>query len=259
MRIPIRMIGLATTFFWIFLIAFAVTAVYSLKDLQFDFGEPQTGTTADNRLFFSMPIKIFNRGFYDIGYFNVTSQIMRGDGAIVASGTTFVPVIRKGEEIATTHMVTVSIGDLLQGNQNFLFNNAELRICESMGMRVAEMIPVQVSTNFSVPWGAPLYGFALGAPEYSTYNATHLRVVVPVSFENHSFFDLAGTIQLRMLDSMSAFVGYGQTPVEARQSSSFNGFVEFYVEPPELTGSGRFEVSFLSPIFNYGPWVIPYG
>ena len=259
MRIPIRMIGIATTFFWIFLIAFAVTAVYSLKDVQFDFGEPQTGTTADNRLFFSMPIKIFNRGFYDIGYFNVTSQITSGDGAIVASGTTFVPVIRKGEEITTSHMVTVSIGDLLQSNRNYLFNNTELRICESVGMRVAEMIPVQASTSFSVPWGAPLYGFALGAPEYSTYNATHLRVVVPVSFENHSFFDLAGTVQLRMFNSTGVYAGFGQTSVGARQGSSYDGLVEFYVGASRLTRSGSFEVSFLSSVFNYGPWVIPYG
>ena len=26
-----------------------------------------------------------------------------------------------------------------------------------------------------------------------------------------------------------------------------------------VTQSGSFEVSFLSPILNYGPWVIPYG
>jgi hypothetical protein len=259
MRIPIRMIGLATTFFWIFLIAFAVTAVYSLKDVQFDFGQPQTGTTADNRLFFTMPIRIFNGGLYNIGNFNVTSQVMRTDGAIIASGTTFVPVIRKGEEISTSHMVTASINDLLQSSQNYLFNDAELRIDESVGMSVAEMIPVQASTNFSMPWGAPLYGFALGTPAYSMYNATHLRVVVPVSFENHSFFDLAGTIQSRMFNSTGAFVGDGQTPITARQTSSYNGNIELRIGAQGLTQSGSFEVSFLSPILNYGPWVIPYG
>ena len=259
MRIPIRMIGLATTFFWIFLIAFAVTAVYSLKDVQFDFGQPQTGTTADNRLFFTMPIRVLNRGLYNIGNFNVTSQVMRTDGAIVASGATFVPVIRKGEEISTSHMVTASINDLLQNSQNYLFNDAELRICESVGMSVAEMIPVQASTNFSMPWSAPLYGFALGKPAYSMYNATHFRVVVPVSFENHSFFDLTGTVQLRMLNSTGAFVGDGQTPIMARQTSSYNGNIELHIEAQGLTQSGSFEVSFLSPILNYGPWVIPYG
>jgi hypothetical protein len=259
MRIPIRMIGLATTFFWIFLIAFAVTAVYSLKDVQFDFGQPQTGATADNGLFFTMPIRIFNGGLYDIGNFNVTSQVMPTDGAIVASGSTFVPVIRKGEEISISHMVTVSINDLLQNGRDYLFNDAELKIYESVGMSVAEMIPVQASTNFSMPWGAPLYGFALGTPAYSMYNATHLRVVVPVSFENHSLFDLAGTLQLRMFNSTGAFIGDGQIPITARQTSSYNGNVELHVGAQGLTQSGGFEVSFLSPILNYAPWVIPYG
>jgi len=56
------MISIATTFFWIFLIVFLVSAVYSFKDVQFDFGEPQIGLTSDNKILFSLPITIDNKG-----------------------------------------------------------------------------------------------------------------------------------------------------------------------------------------------------
>jgi len=63
MRVPIRMIGIATTFFWIFLIAFFVSAVYSVKDVHFDFGEPQMDVTSHNKVVFSLPVSIANSGF----------------------------------------------------------------------------------------------------------------------------------------------------------------------------------------------------
>jgi len=40
MKILIRMIGIATTLFWIFLIVFFISAVYSAKDIDFDFWSP---------------------------------------------------------------------------------------------------------------------------------------------------------------------------------------------------------------------------
>lgn len=259
MRIPIRMIGIATTFFWIFLIAFAISAVSSIKDMQLNFGEPQMSAISNNRVQISLPITVGNGGYYNIGYFNMTTEILGSQGQTVTRGSTLIPVIRKGENVTALHNITVDISELMQADQNYLFNDTDLRIYASLGMRLAELIPVQASTNMSMPWGAPLYNFALGTPQYSIYNATHSRVVIPVSFENHAFFDLAGDLQLRMFNSGGSSVGEGQTSVGVPQGSFFNGQVELYVQMNGVTPQGHFEVSFLSPIFNYGPWVIPYG
>jgi len=220
------MIGLATTFFWIFLFAFLSTAVYSVKDVQFNFGDPQTTTNTNNEIIFSLPVTIGNRGYYDIGSFKIVTEIYDNDGLPITSGSTFVPVIRKNEDVTVTHNMTISASELLQRSQDYLFNDSEILIYTAVGMSVAEVIPVQASTNFSTHWGAPLYNFALGEPEYTPYNVTHFRVTVPISFENHAFFDLLGSVQVKMYSSSNAPVGEGQTSIEAYANSPYNGNVE---------------------------------
>jgi len=233
--------------------------LYSVKDVKLDFGEPQMVVTSDNKLLFSLPITIVNRGYYSIGLFNVTTGISDEEGFIIARGSTFIPAIKKDENVTVAHNMTIDVNDLLQSPQKYLFNDTELRIHETLSMSVAEFIPVQASTNISLPWGAPLYGFTLGEIEYTPYNRTHLRAVVPVSFENHAFFDLTGNIQMLMYNSSDLLLNEGQTVIEALQSSAYDGYVELYVPTAGITESGRFEVYFLTPLFNSGPLVIPYG
>jgi len=93
------MISIATTFFWIFLIVFLVSAVYSFKDVRFDFGEPQIGLTSDNKILFSLPITIDNKGYYNIGSFNVTTEILDRKGFMITRASTFIPVIEKGGSV----------------------------------------------------------------------------------------------------------------------------------------------------------------
>lgn len=259
MRIPIRMIGIATTFFWIFLIAFFISAVYSAKDVHFQFSEPQICVTADNEVVLSLPVAIENRGFYNIGFFNITTEISDEEGFAITHGSTFIPVIKRNDVETITHNMTIDINNLLNADQSYLFNDAELRIYQMVSMRIAEAIPVQASTNLSMPWGAPFYNFGLGEPESADFNLTHFRVTVPVSFENHASFDIAGNIQIRMYNETDLLVADGETAIEVPQHSPYNGFVEFYVLISKRTNSGRFEVYFLTPFFTYGPLVIPYG
>ena len=259
MRIPIRMIDIATTFFWIFLIAFFASAVYSVKDVHFDFGEPQMHVTSDNKVVFSLPMSIANSGFYNIGSFNISTEISDKEGFTITRGSTFVPVIKKNIVVTITHNMTIDLNDLLQQDKNYLFNDTELKIYEAVGMRIADVIPVQASTNFSMPWGAPLYNFTLGEPAYAPYNLTHFRVTIPISFENHAFFDLVGNMQIRMYNSTGACVGRVRTSLEAYGNSPYNRFIEFYVSMTGTTPTGRFEIYFSTSMFDYGPLVIPYG
>ena len=253
------MMGIATTFFWIFLIAFFVSAVYSVKDVHFDFDEPQVSLTADNEMIFSLPVSITNRGFYNIGSFNISTEISDKEGFTITRGSTFIPVINKNDVATVTHNMTIDVNGLLQRDQNYLFNDTELKIYEAVSMRIADVIPVQASTNLSMPWGAPLYNFSLAEPAYAPYNLTHFRVTVPISFENHAFFDLVGDMRIRMYNSTGARVGRGRTSLEAYANSPYNGFIEFYVSMTGTTPTGRFEVFFSTSIFDYGPLVIPYG
>jgi len=259
MNISIRMIGIATTVFWVFLLAFAFSAVYSVKDVQFHFGEPQVGVNADNQLYFSLPISLANRGFYNIGHFNVTSRILDVNGSEIAHGSTFVRVINKGEEVTAFHNMTLDISDLLQRSQFYLFNDSDLTVREWVGLWLAEVIPVQASTNFTLPWGAPLYNFSVGQTTVSFYNVTHSRIAVPIGFENHALFDVVGAFQINVYNG-DMLNGEGRTDVAVLQHNRYDGLAEVYVRnSPAVTTSGRVEIYFSSSVFNYGPWVIPYG
>ena len=263
MRIPIRMIDIATTFFWTFLIAFSVSAVYSVKDIHFDFGQPQIEVTPDNKIIFSQLMSITNKGFYNIGSFNISTEVADKEGFTITRGFTFTLVINKNDTVTVTHNMTIDINDLLQQNKNYLFNDTELKIYEKVGLSIAEVIPVQGSANFSMPWGAPLYNFTLGTPEFAPLiipgSTARYRVTVPMSFENHAFFDLTGTVQVRMYNSTNVLIGEEQDAMEARQDSSYHESLEFYIPATHLTIDGHFEVFFATPFFNYGPLVVPYG
>jgi len=251
------MISISTTFFWIFLIVFLVSAVYSVKDVQFDFGEPQIGLTSDNKILFSLPITIDNKGYYNIGCFNLTTEILDREGFMITRASTFIPVIEKDRQVMATHNVTIDINDL-QNSQDYLFNDTELEVRETVSIKLAEVIPVQASTNVSMPWGAPLYNFTLGKIEYAGLNGTHMTVTVPISFENHASFDLTGSIQMRMYNSTEILVSEGQTTIETPQNTQYYGHVELNVPAIGITENGYFEVYFLTPLFEFGPLVIPY-
>jgi len=259
MRIPIQMLSIATTFFWLSLILFFVSAVYSVKDVRLEFGEPQIDTTSDYKILFSLPITVDNKGYYSIGSFNVTTEISDKEGFIITRSSTFISKIEQGKEITTAHNVTIDMDALSQDNQEYLFNDTELEIHEIIGLKLAEVIPVQASTNFSIPWGAPLYNFTLGKIEYSAYNRTHMRAIVSISFENHAFFDLTGNIQISMYKSPNIFLRQGQTTVNAPQNALYRGQIELTVPIAGIPEDGYFEAYFLTPFFNFGPLVIPYG
>ncbi|MEM2971781.1 MAG: hypothetical protein QW270_05090 [Candidatus Bathyarchaeia archaeon] len=259
MKVPIRVMGMATTFFWMFLIAFFVSAVYSVKDLHFNLGEPQMGLTADNNIVVSLPITITNDAFYNIGSFSMATEISEKDGFVIANATTFIPIIEKSETVTAARNMTVNFTSLLENNSNFLFNDTELQIYVVVGMKVAEIIPVQASTNLSVPWGAPLYNFMIGEPEYSHFNLTHFLVILPISFENHAFFDVVGNIQVQMYNNADVLVGFGQTAIDAPQHTLYNGFVEFYIRVDGVTPTGFFEVNVYTPTFSCESLRFPYG
>jgi len=259
MQLSIRMIGIATTVFWVFLAAFVVLAVYSVKDLNLDFGQPVAGLDADGDLLISLPITIVNRGYTNLEAFRVATQVMGSDGAVIARGSTSVPVVRRDSSVVTTHNVSANLDDLLSRHGSFLFNDTELTLNATVGITLAQLVPVEARANFSVPWGAPLYDFAVGMPAFAPEEATSMVVSVPVSFENHAFFDLEGDIRLLMFDSSDRLVAEGGTALDVAQHTSYSGNIDLVFATSALTSSGKFEVYVHAGLFDYGPLVIPYG
>ena len=263
MNVPIRALGIATSIFWVLLIAFIALAAYSVKDLNFDVGEPQFTTDPNGQLMFSLPLYIDNRGYYSLKEFSLSTVFSNAEGSEISRANTYVPVIQHGENITILHNVTLSADSLFEEGEQYLFNDSDLTVSVTAGLNFAELLPAQISTNFTFPWGAPFYNFALGDPSFGRFNFTHGAVAVPMSFENHAAFDLVGNIRIELYDSVNSFLGESQTLVNVPQFSSYDGNVEFHVSLNAVSlsaaRSGYFNVYFSTLLFEYGPLVIPYG
>ena len=152
---------------------------------------------------------------------------------------------------------------LLEKGEQYLFNDNNLNVFLTAGLNFAELLPAQITTNFTFPWGAPFYNFALGEPSYGDLDSTYATVVVPMSFENHAVFDLAGNIRIELYNSMDSVIGESQTLIYVPQHSAYEGNVEFSVPLSTTSLSAaqnwHFDVYFNIGFFEYGPLVIPYG
>jgi len=263
MNVPIRALGIATSIFWVLLIVYIALAAYSVKDLNFDIGEPQFTTAPDGQLLFSLPLYIDNRGYNNLKEFQLSTVFSDAEGSEISRANTFVPVILHGENITIYHNVTLSTDSILEKSEQYLFNDNNLTVSVTAGVNFAELLPAQISTNFTYPWGAPFYNFALGEPSLGRFNRTHGTTTVPISFENHAAFDLVGNIRIKLYDSVDSLLGESQTLFTVPQHSPYNGDLEFHV--PLNTASlsaaqnGHFNVYFSTPLFEHGPLVIPYG
>lgn len=267
MDVPIRMIGIATTFFWVFLVIFGLTAIYSARDLGFNFGSSDVAVIPSGQLVFFQPIIVSNKGFYDIGLFNISTMVSDVNGSAIANAFSSIPVIATGSEVTIKHNTTIDLSGFLQNHTQFLFEDAQLNVDETVSMQIAEMIPVQAKGNFTVPWGAPLYNLRIGNPTFEMYNMTHARVMVPVSFENHAVFDIIGNLRIRLFtddSDGSMFMGEDQSAVNAPQHSSYTGNIELFVTAASTVTlspvmKGHREAYFETPMFNCGPVTLSYG
>lgn len=258
MDFSIRMIGFASTIFWILLVAFFASAVYSVKDLHINLGEPRLNLTTDGWAVVSIPLNIENMGYHSLSNFNLTTKIADLNGTKITEGSTFIPLVERGGKIAVFHNLTFNLNMLVEKGAYYLFNDSTLTVYAKIGVKLAEAIPVQASSNFSVPWGAPFYNFQLGQPTIEPVNFTHQRINVPISFENHAPIDISGEISLYIYNSEAVFVGLGESTIAASRGTLYTGSILLYVQSSEVTEKGVFEVYFSTQFMSYGPLVIPY-
>ncbi len=260
MKQAIRALAIATLILWILIIAFAITAVYSVMNLGIDFGETQF-FPSNGDVVLSLPFFINNSGYYDISELNVTTRVMDYNGTLLGLSETFVPLIASGSNIETAHNISIDLNDLFMGYTEFLFNDSSFELDAFIALNFAYAIPVKISMNLTIPWGAPLSNVSTGEISVLPYNITHSQVVIPVSFENHSYFDIVGTLQLEVYNDVDELVTSGQTSLDVPSNYGYVGQVEMYLsvgDLSKLTESRNLHLVFESPMFTVERWV-PYG
>jgi hypothetical protein len=259
MRYVVRALGWSTKILWILIVFFAATSVYSALNIRMGFGQPQVFVSS-GFMIMSIPLFVNNTGLYDLSELNMTVAVMDYNGSLVSTSTTFVPSIPRGNSIQTAHNISMSLNDITSELLNCLFNDTIFNVDMSLKLKFARAIPFQISTNMTLPWGAPLYNFSIGQISYNYINLTYQEAIIPISFENHSpYFGVDGFMQVEIYNDNDELLGFSASDLNVPSHSSYDDQVEIVVDISKITGSGEVHFYFETSVFSFGPVVMPYG
>jgi hypothetical protein len=259
MRQSIRALGWTITICMILLFVFLVTAVYSafqtvlmaqglgLDQFQISF--------SDSGLVLSMPMTINNTGYYDMSDFKITTTLKDYNGTTLTAKSTIIEEIKKGSTEFRLHNLSLSLTDILSNMTYLLFHDTEFKMDFSIGFKYAYTLSFQLGMmNMSMPWEAPLYGLNVTDLDPSSFNGTHLLADITLGVENHSFFDIAGNLTLKVYNEMEGYLGSGIGLVHVPSGSRFSERIETVIEivdPLGYTGEGYVEGYLELPMIDH--------
>ena len=261
MKTAIRMLIIATIILWIVILFFSVTAVYSVMNLGINIGEVQM-LPSSNGITFSLPFSITNNGYYELADLNLTTRVTDPNGTVLDLTETFVPSIPRGSNVNATHTIPIDLDSILSMDQvSLLLNDSSFNVEIFAGLNFARAIPVQLSTNTTIPWGAPFAHFSMGTISVSPHNSTHVEATIPVSFENHAIIDITGTLKLEVYNDSNEHIASGIARINAPSQQSYADSLLVYMGQRDilkLTSSGKMHLIFETPVFTV-EWWEPYG
>jgi hypothetical protein len=257
MKLAIRMLGIATIILWLVILFFSVTAVYSVMNLGVNLGETQI-LPSSKGIIFSLPFSINNSGYYEIADLNLTTRVTDPNGTVLDQTETFVPSIPRGTNVNATHTIPIDLDTILSMDHvPLLLNDSEFNVEIFVGLNFARTVPVQLSTNATIPWGAPFANFTIGRITVSLHNSTHEEASIPVSFENHAILDLTGTLKLDFYTDSQRLIASGETAIDVPSQQGYTDRILAYPRQQDasiLTGSGDVYVTFETPMFTVEWW-----
>ncbi|MDH5780150.1 MAG: hypothetical protein OEZ29_06105 [Candidatus Bathyarchaeota archaeon] len=263
MRQSIRALGWASKIVWIATTVFMVTSLYSPLKLilegQIDIGSPQPSFSNGTMTVF-IPFLVNNTGFYDISDLNVTTSATDCNSTLISTSTTSVENIPRGGNVNETHVISVSIDDIISKNLTYLLSNdAAIVLDVSVGLKIAHVIPLEVSTSVNMSWGAPFYNASVRIADFpEPYNSSHYSINAWSSFENHSPFDVNGTLRLEIFNEREEFVGVWSDQVSAPSGWEYSEKVTIYVKPFQFSGTGEVHAYFEGTLGSV-EWWFTYG
>jgi len=259
MRQSVRALGWVVTISTILLFAFLASAIYSILQMVafnqgISMGDLQT-ELKDGSLKLSMPITINNTGYYVINELKITTTLKDKNGTIITTNTTTITEIKRGDSRSEVHAMSLRLDDLLSKMKYLLFNDTEIKLLISIGLKYAYALGFQISiTNITMPWGAPLYGLNLKEINIRGSNGTHLFLEMILYLENHSFLDAGGVLYLKVYNEKGEQIGEGRgflyVPPGGRQEDPIPVIIVL-TRPESLTEKGYVDVSLQIPTYEH--------
>jgi len=255
MKHAIRALGWATAILWIFTILFSGTVIYSAMQIKMSFEEEPQITASNGIVTMSIPFSISNGGFYDISELNITTRLLAENETYISSSTTLVPLIPRDSTVRKTHDIALNLNDLLAKELTYLlFNDSDLNVNMFVALIYAHTIPLKISSNLPMSWGAPLYNLTING----ILPLSPQQVNVFLSFENHAFFGLNGTVSLKIVDESGTQIGSGTTDISVPPRGIYDEPIPVNITG-DLTKMSEVHIYFITSLFSFGPMVIDVG
>ncbi|MCW3985412.1 MAG: hypothetical protein NWE91_03250, partial [Candidatus Bathyarchaeota archaeon] len=223
-----------------------------------DFGEPIMNSTEENCTI-TLPIIFDNNGYYNIDGLNITTLITDYKNRRISEATTYIEQVPPQNSATIFHNVSFNLNEIMI-QDHYLFNDSNFTLSGLVQLNYANLIPLGFEVNTTIPWGAPLFNFTIGMPEYNTYNSTYMRVNMPINFENHSpHFNVSGDILIEIFNDRHQLYGKSAVSIDVPSNNMYYGEIETLVNAAMVTERGQIRVYVETEMFSYGPMVISYG
>ncbi len=214
-------------------------------------GEPKEPFVSNGTLMASVPFAINNKGFYDISNLAITTYITDKNGTTISSSTTPPSSIPRDSKVPIPLNISINLNNITANTLTYMLtNDTVLNIEMLVALTYAHAIPLKISLNTTMPWGAPLYNLTMDGISAVAPN----QVNVSLSFDNHAFFSLDGTIDLEIWDSTGA-IGSNTTGISVSPGNSYDLPIPVTItgNPMDVT---EVHLQIDTSLFSYGPVVM---
>ncbi|HDI01821.1 MAG TPA: hypothetical protein ENF78_05280 [Candidatus Bathyarchaeota archaeon] len=236
MKVALRALSISLILLWLFVSMLLITVLYSA--IRIEIGQVSTETEPTEtgaRLIIDVPIH--NRGFHDITDLELSIDVVvELTGDVIMSSTSYVPIIRKGEEGHLVHVIELNLTEIAENERAcraLVLNDTNLIMIARISLTYAYMFRAEIEANSTSPWGAPMSGLTVSLELPGPGEG---ELVAILSFENHASFSYS--FQLEAFNHLGDSLGSsGTTDVYA--NSTFDGLaISIPVDTALWTGSG---------------------
>ena len=254
MKQGIRALNVTIIISLILVIIYLATALYSVTELflfnqNFIF-EDFEFDVSDDALTISTPITLNNTGYYDINRFQITTILVDDMNELIDETSTVANDISPHENIDLQHRLSLELIDLFTTRQDLLFTDTIFNLTVQFNLLYAYALEFEVEIqDTELPWGAPLAQLNITA-NHPTINSTHLLLNMTLRANNHSFFDLNGSLLFEVYNEQEEYIGQGTGLISLPAFSEIMLPYEVAAvleNPGAFTGRGIITVFFSTP------------
>jgi len=138
--------------------------------------------------------------------------------------------VRPGEDYNGRFEVKLKLPWVVDANPELLVSGLKRTYNIVLNLPAPIVEEFEIEKNATIEWGAPLSNLRVGEPIETLYNDTHVKILVPLSFNDASIFPISGSIKTVFFDGSGNLIGESlELPFSAEPGSKYIGAAIGYV------------------------------